>query len=68
MDEKDEEGTPDKETDEGSEEDSKKIKTATRLSRKMPMKKLTPLKMKRTGLITSKEARKRRMNTWKNTM
>ena len=39
-----EEATTDKETDEGSEQDSKKIKIATCLSRKMPMKKSTPRK------------------------
>ena len=68
VEENDEEGTTDKETDEGSEQDSKKkIKIVKCLSRKMPMKKSTPLKMKRIGSNTSKEARKKQMNTWKNT-
>ena len=45
----------------------KKIKIATCLSRKMPKKKSTPLKMKKTGSNTSKEAQKKPKNTWKNT-
>ena len=44
-----------------------KIKIATCLSRKMPMKKSTPLKMKKTGSITLIGAQKKPRNTWKNT-
>ena len=43
-----------------------KTRTATYLSRKMPMKKLTPLKTKKIGSHTSKGAPKRLKNTWKN--
>ena len=42
----------------------KKIKIATCLSSKMPMKRSTPLKMKRTGSNTSKGAQKKPKNTW----
>ena len=46
----------------------KKTKIVMCPSRKMPTKKLTPLKMKKTGLITSKEARMKLRNTWKSIM
>ena len=46
----------------------KKTKIAMCPSRKMPMKKLTTLQIKKIGLITSKEARMKLRNTWKNIM
>ena len=46
----------------------KKTKIVMCPSRKMPTKKLTPLKMKKTGLITSKEALMKLRNTWKSIM
>ena len=44
----------------------KKIKTVTYLYRKRLIKKLMPLKMKKTRSNTSKEAPKRLKNIWKN--
>ena len=44
----------------------RKIQTVTYLLRKRSMKKLMPLKMKKTGSNTSKEAPKRLKNKWKN--
>ena len=66
MEEEDKEGTTDKETEEGSEQNSKKTRTATYLFKRKPMKKLTPLKTRKTGSNTSKEAPKKLKNLWKN--
>ena len=56
----------DKETEEGSDQNSNKIKIVMCPSRKMLKMKLTLLKTKKIGSNTSEEAPKKLKNIWKN--